>query len=476
MANKNIKILNIKEAQQLNNFYTGNSSTGMFFIKDYLGIRRIALWMQAATVHDVYAVDENSLMRIPSMGLAGYISAGSSGCWSNWSNTLTATGGSTTSATITTSINNACLGRKIRWMSGSNVGLESTVLTVNIIPGGTNTLTFAALPNPVVNTDTFKCDTGIYYILNGSAANVARFKSIDPLTGVVTQLADNPASNIAYSSNLISTPSYVGYYATGTATSGEATTLTNSAKAWATNQWKNFQIRITAGLGIGQIRTISANDGTQITVSSAWATNPDNTSVYKIEANDDLLYFIGNNSVTVYRYSISANSWATLSPTVARSGSPGSGTGSLWAGKTGDSTWAVENSILDGRYIYSFRGGNVSTMDRYDIAGGTGTDGTWMNDITYLGKNEKFNTGTSYDIDDNLIYIKQNVSNYPARFFTYSVTGNNLYPLFYETIAESTQIDGNKMFIVKLTDGTTTVKWVYYNISSTALLRRFMII
>lgn len=76
---------------------------------------------------------------------------------------------------------------------------------------------------------------------------------------------------------------------TGTATAGGASTLTNSSKTWPTNCWAYSNIVITAGTGAGQTRNIASNTNTVITVTSAWAANPDNTSVYRIEAVETFL-------------------------------------------------------------------------------------------------------------------------------------------------------------------------------------------
>lgn len=108
----------------------------------------------------------------------------------------------------------------------------------------------------------------------------------------------------------------------GTTTSATGTTLTCSTKTWTVNNWYNYQVRITAGLGIGQIRTITSNTATQLTVSAAWTTTPDATSEFELTANDDFIYLLGNNAVTMYRYSISGNTWSTLAPTTARSAAP----------------------------------------------------------------------------------------------------------------------------------------------------------
>src|SRR3990167_8643344 len=68
----------------------------------------------------------------------------------------------------------------------------------------------------------------------------------------------------------------------GTATSGAATTLTDTGKAWTTNAFIRMKVRITGGTGSGQTRYIVSNTATVLTISPAWATNPDNTSVYRI--------------------------------------------------------------------------------------------------------------------------------------------------------------------------------------------------
>jgi len=74
---------------------------------------------------------------------------------------------------------------------------------------------------------------------------------------------------------------YVGLQDSGTAESGDATTLTDTNKSWTTNQWAGKVLVITAGTGAGQTRKITSNTATVITVPT-WITNPDNTSQYVI--------------------------------------------------------------------------------------------------------------------------------------------------------------------------------------------------
>jgi hypothetical protein len=70
----------------------------------------------------------------------------------------------------------------------------------------------------------------------------------------------------------------------GTATGAGATTLTQSTAAfYATGGGlAGCHVRITGGTGIGQVRYISSNTATQLTVESAWTTTPDTTSTYQI--------------------------------------------------------------------------------------------------------------------------------------------------------------------------------------------------
>lgn len=472
MATQNNKrVLHRKEWQMMNPS-PANTAAGSFIVKDPMGNRRTTLFVTSATTQYLYAVDEDGWMQIPSMALAGTFGAGACGAWGLWSNTLTANGGTTTTATTATGINNGCVGRTIRFLTGSQAGNEATVTGVKIVPGGANTITFSpAMSGAIVATDTFAFDTGRYYVMNAGTVASGIFKSIDPITGVVTSLGTTglPAS-WGTDGRLITTPSYVGAYATGTATSASSTTLVNSSKTWTVNQWCNYQVRITGGTGKGQIRTITTNTATALTVPT-WTVTPDATSTYSIEANDDFIYLIGNNAVTMYRYSITGGSWTTIAPTTARSAAPVAGMSGNWVGKTGNPAWADESSILDGRYIYSFRGG-ASTLDRYDIAGGTAGAGSWQV-ITYIGAQETFSTGSSYDNDKNRIFIQKDAT---GRFFYYDVVGNNMNPFNTDTYTQGTAVLGDKLFTACYSDGSgDDICWIYYIINTSPVLRRIMI-
>ena len=71
---------------------------------------------------------------------------------------------------------------------------------------------------------------------------------------------------------------------TGTATGGGAATLTDAGASFQTtdNGLAGVPVYILSGTGSGQERIIQSNTGTQFTVSQAWVTQPDATSVYLI--------------------------------------------------------------------------------------------------------------------------------------------------------------------------------------------------
>lgn len=78
---------------------------------------------------------------------------------------------------------------------------------------------------------------------------------------------------------------YDGYLNTGTAQSGGSTTIQLATGASSSNNaYNGYRISIVSGTGAGQVRTISAYTGSTrtATVSSAWGTNPDATSVYYV--------------------------------------------------------------------------------------------------------------------------------------------------------------------------------------------------
>lgn len=133
----------------------------------------------------------------------------------------------------------------------------------------------------------------------------------------------------------------------GTATSVAAIgafTLADTAKGWEVNIWSNYLVRITAGAGIGQVRTIASNTATVLTVYSAWGTALSIASKYEI--------FEGQTTPIT-------NTWIQLT-------APGNSAGLATPGLTRHSVWctvAAINTSLVLRVEGSLDGTNWANLD-----------------------------------------------------------------------------------------------------------------
>ena len=81
----------------------------------------------------------------------------------------------------------------------------------------------------------------------------------------------------------------------GTATGSTSNTLTDTTKSWSSNEWQDYTVAIVAGTGNGQTAVISSNTSSQLTLSSNWTTNPDNTSFYRIRGTKRFTMDVPNN-------------------------------------------------------------------------------------------------------------------------------------------------------------------------------------
>lgn len=112
--------------------------------------------------------------------------------------------------------------------------------------------------------------------------------------GQMRQIASNTGNTLTWSSAGTAPDATSRYcicgFDAGVATSGAASTLTDSTKSWTTNDWTNSAVRIVAGTGVGQIKPIISNTATALTILGTWTTNPDSTSVYQIQGDPDKVY------------------------------------------------------------------------------------------------------------------------------------------------------------------------------------------
>jgi hypothetical protein len=477
-TNGNRKILDLKRWEFCTPAPTATVAGS--FIASSHDYRQQQLYVVSATVQYLYSAQEDAWVQIPSGALAGTFAVGACGTATSVGPSGTATAGTTSTITTNLTLARDLRGYSIHITGGPNAGATLAISSNTV---GTNAvITVPVQASAFTASTTYRLLTPRWYVLNAvtasgtTTANLFKFYdfALNTWTAAETGATDGvaPAAVIGTDSKLIATSSWQGEgyaaFATGTATAGGASTLTNSAKTWTTNQWANSQVRIVSGTGAGQIRTIASNTGTVLTTSAAWTTAPDATSVYSIEGNDDFIYYMGSAAVTLFRYSISAGTWTTLSPTAARAAAPAVGMSGHWVWEATDAAWTNESAILNGRYIYSFRGGAGAVLDRYDIAANT-----WGSALTYAPATEVFGAGSKYLYRNNAIYVQKDAT---GRWFRHNVVTSEQNGWSTMTYTQGAAIAGDTSFDVRYTDGATQIDYVYMVLNTSTVMLRAMVI
>jgi hypothetical protein len=453
-----------------------NSSAAGSFIVSSRHFRQQQMFIVSNTIALIYNPSEDGWINIASPGLAGTFGGGASGTAGGWSTgstvgagSLTATAGTTSTITTNQNFQRDLRGYKVHILSGPNNGAVLDI--VRNTTGASSVITVATQGTAFTASTVYRLLTPRYYVVGAGALAAASFRVYDYATNTWTTLSQTglPAS-LATDGKLIATPSIIDgdfkTFATGTATSATGTTLVQTGKTWTASQWINSQVRITGGTGAGQIRTITANTTDTLTVAT-WTTNPDATSTYVIEGNDNFLYYMGNNAVTMYRYDITANTWSTLSPGVARGGAPTTGMSGHWVHSSSEADWTNESAIQNGRYIFSFRGAAGALLDRYDIAGNT-----WSA-VAYAPSTETFTTGTKYALQGGTLYIQKEAT---GRWFAYDFARAEMFPWGTMLYPQGAAILGDTAFGVIYRDGSTDILYVYMLLNTSTILLRQMVI
>lgn len=474
-TNGNRKLLDLKRWEQVAPAPTATVAGA--FIASSRHFRQQQLYVASNTAAWLYNPFEDGWVQVPSPGLAGTFGAGAAGVACGWgagtavASSLTATGGTTSTIVTNQTIARSLAGYSVHILSGPNAGVTLQIVSNTI--GANATITVATQAAAFSASTIYRLATPVWYVVGAGTTAAASFRKYDWATNTwVTLSQTNLPATIGTDSKLISTPSWMnsGYlaFATGTATAGGASTLTNTGKAWTVNSWTNYQIRIVSGTGAGQIRTIASNTATVITTSAAWTTAPDATSVYSIESNDDFIYYLGNAAVGIIRYSISANTWTTLSPTAARAAAPGAGMSAHWIYGETSTIWTNENAIINGQRIYSFRGNAVAVLDYYDIAANT-----WVSGVIYAPAAETLTTGSKYTYINDKLYIQKDATN---RWFEYDFVDQGMNGWTTMPVVQGAAIVGDTCFDVTYYDGATEIHYVYMLMNTSTLMYRQMVI
>lgn len=90
----------------------------------------------------------------------------------------------------------------------------------------------------------------------------------------------------------------------GTASSSTSTTFTDATKSWSTNRWAGYYLVVTSGAGMGQSRSIISNTATEIVVTPPFDSTPNNTSTYRIQGDNDKLFFLGAAQTPLFCYNV----------------------------------------------------------------------------------------------------------------------------------------------------------------------------
>lgn len=172
-----------------------------------------------------------------------------------------------------------------------------------------------ALATPLTDKSRFLIMTGgVWAMTSQTAAPFAALAWYDLLTDTwIPKTVPNGLFTAALGSDLSieRTGEIGGTFVSGTATSATNRTLVDTTKNWVTDRYRNYQIRIVAGTGIGQRRRIVANQANRLEVNSKWTTTPDATSQYQIYANTDNIWFSGNGASALFKYHVEFDNWLT---------------------------------------------------------------------------------------------------------------------------------------------------------------------
>jgi hypothetical protein len=218
----------------------------------------------------------------------------------------------------------------------------------------TYTDTYLQLANPVVTPTTFTSmkfagATGFYSrVINSTTNTITSSTLYDKILNgfdikIISGTGAGQQRTIVDVSDVVSADSGI---ATAVSSTTSLIRITDSTKSWSINQWVGYQVRITFGSGINQIRKVLYNDATSITlgdinqvaqnvdfmaplpvaissaagsqsvysiesgtitVDSNWLVQPDQTSRFVVQSGG--IYLYTNAAPNLTYYDIAADIW-----------------------------------------------------------------------------------------------------------------------------------------------------------------------
>ena len=242
----------------------------------------------------------------------------------------------------------------VQSLTGAAVNADSPGPTILLYRGGIVTGVSISWANPSTGRYTWSCTIPETY----AVGNEIRIEASVAVAGVVY-----PATPLLRCVLGLSPYTQSGVAQAG---SGNTITLATSASTQA-NVYVGQQVRIYAGTGAGQVRTITAySAGRVATVGRAWAVNPDNTSQYVVLA-DQSPVLSNSLGVTVSGYETNQDP-ATLVLATPANKLATDGTGQVTVGTIASaalaSIWSIGSSTLTtagsiGKRIVDFLTGDI---------------------------------------------------------------------------------------------------------------------
>ena len=220
----------------------------------------------------------------------------------------------------------------------------------------------------------------------------------------------------------------------GTCTgAGSTTTLVDSTKKWATNQWAGKKVRITGGAGFGLAAanneiTIVSNNNNTLTFAAITGFAPDATTTYTI--------------LGMYPR--------------------GSGIEMLWL-------FGKDIPQANGRYILLARGTGYPTFDTYDLL-----EETWDYPGFSSPKTETMTTGSyyAYDGKDRVYFAPGVAAGLVQYIFVYDIKTKKVSGFGSVPNVQGTQVLGNRMEIITSPQG---IQYLYFMRNTAAEMYRAQI-
>ena len=159
---------------------------------------------------------------------------------------------------------------------------------------------------------------GIWLLASLGSAPWSSFQYYDVLSDtwtVKTALGGLLLASLGTDFSIERTGRVAGNFLSRTATSAGARTITDTTltgpTAMVVDYFVGYQMKITAGTGLGQKNRIVANGTNYFEIESPWIVVPDSTSIYAIYADNDKIYLIGNASSQMFIYHVEDDYWTT---------------------------------------------------------------------------------------------------------------------------------------------------------------------